>query len=365
MNIERDGYWQSMCRNAGATFSAFTSSWTVRTLLTGLALTLVGAVLANHFGSGPRALISREHSTTTIYYLVSIAASVTVLFLISLGMLSTMILVKANVYNSENTSIFSERTIPGFIYQDPTSKALLHFRRYIDDILKIEHDNSLSQVVAIRHWVRCQQPPQKAAWITTRAVDHEDPHQLLKEQHEGKPGACRRFCYILLGALLSAGFDARIVFFASGVRRHRVLLHAIVEVWIPELNQWVLLDPTYDCIVLIKGKVASAVDLYNAVESGDLNEVVFERNGSMLTPVPKLAFVSECCRHLFLALSNAIFDGYGVRITGPKRIHFLHYHSRGERYPTFSKRILLTLSSSCAILSIVLWALSLIVLCIG
>src|SRR5262249_9194282 len=163
-----------------------------------------------------------------------------------------------------------------------------------------------------------------------------------------------------LGALLSAGFDARFVAFASRLRRRGVLFHAVVEVWIEEMDQWVLLDPTFDCIVLINGKVASAVELLLAVESGDPSCIVFESNGSVLKPCPDLDFVNECCRHLFLARSNAIFDGYGVRIIGRKRIDFLHYSPRGTRYPNTSKHILLGLILGSAAFSIGLWMLSLV-----
>ena len=319
-----------------------------------LAVLILGFIGARHLGPNLRTSAASSHQLAVVGALLS-AVCVT-----SLGLLSRMILVKANVYNFTDSLVLRKREVPGFVYQDRHSSSLFQFRQHIDEVLQVNDVDSLSKVVALRHWVRCQQSEAKAAWVTERAVDHEDPHLLLQELRSGEPGACRRFAYILLGAVLSAGFDARFVVFASRLRRRRVLFHAVVEVWIEEMDQWVLLDPTYDCIVLIHGKLASAIDLVRAVESGDPSSIVFERNGSLLKPVPKIAFLNQCCRHLFLARSNAIFDGYGVRMFGPKRIDFLHYSPCGTKYPNGSKQLLIGLTIVCAVVSIAIWTLSVV-----
>jgi len=54
-------------------------------------------------------------------------------------------------------------------------------------------------------------------------------------------------------------------------------------------------------------------------------------------------------------MSNAIFDGYAVRILGPKRISFLHY-SREAAYPQLRKQLLLGAGGSGLFLSMVFWA---------
>ncbi len=63
--------------------------------------------------------------------------------------------------------------------------------------------------------------------------------------------------------------------------------------------------------------------------------------------------------HLFIAMSNAVFDGYAVRIAGRKRISFLHY-SREAAYPEFRKQVLLGAGGSGLFLSLVLWSWSLV-----
>ena len=360
--MHTDNHWQSMFRNFGSTVRAFASFATrLRIIVTALAILIVGVTAARQFRFYLLPVFAHQANGINANHVAVAAAAVSTVGLISLALLSRMILVKANVFNSAESLIFSSRYVPGFIQQDRHSTPLLEFCKYIEDILKVKDADSLSKAVALRHWVRCQQSEERAAWVTERAIDHEDPHLLLHQLRAGEPAACRRLSYTLLGALLSAGFDARLAVFASRLRRRQVLLHAVVEVWIEEMAQWVLLDPTYDCIVLINGKAASAMQLFLTIESGDLGCIMFERNGSLLEPFPKLDFLNECCRHLFLALSNAIFDGYGVRIIGPKRIDFLHYCPQGPKYPNLPKKILLGLSVACAALSIILWTLSIIV----
>lgn len=173
------------------------------------------------------------------------------------------------------------------------------------------------------------------------------------------PGSCRRFSYILLGALLSAGFDARIVCFTRSLHRRSAESHVGVEVWIEELTQWVFLDPTFDTMVQVHGKLASAIELHDAIADGRLDEMAFDRSGVTLEPHPKTEVYGRYCRHLFVAMSNAVFDGYAVRMVGPKRISFLHY-SNEAAYPELRKQLLLLVGANGLFLSAVFWAWTLL-----
>jgi Transglutaminase-like superfamily len=289
------------------------------------------------------------------HHLALIATASIVVAWVCVYFLSQMVVVKAKVHDSPNPLEFSARRLPEFIAQDRGSKSLVEFRRNLDDVLNVDYPDSLSKTVAIRQWVRRQQSQDDAVWSTPVKVDHEDPHRLLEEQRSGIPGSCRRFCYILTGALLSAGFDARIVSFTSSLFRRGAKRHVVVEVMIEELDKWVVLDPTFDTLVLIDGRLASALELHEAVASGRLAAITFERNGSALAPHPKPEIYGHYCRHLFMAMSNAIFDGYSVRLLGRKRISFLHF-SREATYPQLRKQLLLGAGGSGLFLGAVFWA---------
>ena len=270
-------------------------------------------------------------------------------------LLARFVVVKSPVSNVTNPLVLKARSLPNFIQQDRNSESLIQFRRNLDEILRMDYPDSLSKAIAIRRWVRQQQAQDEHVWLPPFRRNHENPHRLLEEQRKGVPGACRRFSYILLGALLSAGFDARIACFTSSLHRSGVRSHVTVEVWIEELTQWVLLDPTCDTLVLVDGKVASALELQEAVVREQLDRITFERNGATLEPCPRPATYGRPCRHLFVAVSNAIFDGYSVRIVGPKRLRFLHY-SRESTYPTLRKQVLLGAGGSGLCVSVMFWA---------
>lgn len=292
------------------------------------------------------------------HHLAIVALSSILLAWICVHLLSQIVAVKAKVYETADPLHFHARRMPDFVQQNRSSRSLVEFRSHLEDILRLEYPDSLSKAVAIRQWVRRQQSQDDKVWLTPVTVNHEDPHRLLREQRSDIPGSCRRFCYILTGALLSAGFDARVVGFSSSLSRRRARRHVVVEVLIEELNQWVVLDPTFDTLVLVDGKLASALELQEAIVCGHLDAITFERDGSVLAPHPRPEVYAHYCRHLFMAMSNAVFDGYSVRLLGRKRISFLHY-SREASYPQLRRQVLLGAGGSGLLLSVLfsVWTL--------
>ena len=143
--------------------------------------------------------------------------------------------------------------------------------------------------------------------------------------------------------------------FTSSLFRPGAKRHVVVEVLTEKLGKWVVLDPTFDTLVLVDGQLASALELHEAVVGGRISAITFERNGSALAPRPKPEIYGHYCRHLFMAMSNAIFDGYSVRLLGRKRISFLHF-SRKATYPQLRKQLLLGAGGSGLFLGAVFWA---------
>ena len=151
------------------------------------------------------------------------------------------------------------------------------------------------------------------------------------------------------------GFEARIVTFTHSLYRPGALSHNAVEVWIDELNKWVFLDPTFDTLALVDGRPASAVELQEAALGRQLNRVTFDRGGPAVEPDPTAQVYAIYCRHMFVALSNALFDGYRIGLFGPKRMRFMHYSPRAN-YPVLRKQLLLGISGGGLLLSLVFWA---------
>ncbi len=182
------------------------------------------------FASGRRLLFWIE--LCAVLFLATVA-------IVCIFCLHRLVLVRTTVYDVADTDAFAGRDLPGFVHQSTDSPKLHEFQRHIAPLVDRSMD-SLTKVVAIRKWVREQE--KDAQYYDARGAlvdDTEEPERLLDEQKRGVRSACRRFSYILVGALLSIGEDARIIAVTGDIHRS-ALEHELVEVWIKELGKWVL-----------------------------------------------------------------------------------------------------------------------------
>jgi len=117
---------------------------------------------------------------------------------------------RSPVFNTRDAVLFRAPEPPGFVRRTPEAPALIAFRRHLGDLIQ-PTTSSLETARALRTWSYRQQPH---TWDMLNGGDGEDsvdPELLLAQQQRGVPGACRRFAYVYLGALLSAGLNARVV----------------------------------------------------------------------------------------------------------------------------------------------------------
>ena len=249
--------------------------------------------------------------------------------------------IRTTVYNESDPTVFEAPVLPGFIQQDPDAPKLVAFRRHIAPLVT-DTDDEISKMVAIQHWVRGQENDEqfyaKPGQAPRPMVDGtEEPEKYLEMQRRGIPSACRRFSYILTGALLSASINARVVSVSETLDPSSGLSHNLVEVWVPRLHKWVMLDPTLDAFVLVNGVPASLREVYAAAQPGSPTRISFDQHGSHYRLMP-LDEYRRYFRHLFLARTNAIFDGYHYGLFGAKRIEFVHFAAQGIKpYPQQKK----------------------------
>jgi hypothetical protein len=269
---------------------------------------------------------------------------------------TNMAFTRADVQNTSDLKAFSTRELPGFVHQRQDSESLKEFRQFINFHLREEKHSPLETAIAVRKWVRDQQSDSPDAWRAPYLDDSEDPKRLLEELHHGFRSACRRLSYILVGSLLSVGLEARVVYVGENFKDSG-LNHTMVEVWIDGLKKWVLIDATFDTLILIDGVPASLVEVYFAAKSPTLHQISFQRDGSQHVPAPKWETYERVFKHIFIARTNAIFDGYRVALIGSRRISFLHLvDASNEPYPQRIKQM------ACG-LWIVFTCASLILLC--
>jgi hypothetical protein len=217
--------------------------------------------------------------------------------------------------------------------QDPAVPGLIRFRTHVAPLL-LPEQGALETVAALRHWARTQQAPDDALWRFPPGADSGDvdPGVLHEQQHALRPGACRRFGYVLAGALLSAGIPARIVslqaFFTDS------LGHIMVEAWIEQLNKWVLVDPTCDTMFLVDGRYASLLELRETLLARRRESIEFERNGSELQPAPSLDYLAQIPRHAFVVTNENLFTEPPLTKADVWRFRVLHYvDEHAARYP--------------------------------
>jgi Transglutaminase-like superfamily len=172
------------------------------------------------------------------------------------------------------------------------------------------------------------------------AENRVNPDILLAQQRRGVPGSCRRFAYVYLGSLLSAGLNARVVNWNSSFYdRTSRGGHTLVEVWIEELHTWVLMDAMSDYEFLVDGRLASLIDVREAV-------VVRGEPHRVAAHHPSLGRVSleltpEVLHHIYVSRTNAVFDGYSVATLTTKPISFFHYVDQwAAPYPQNYKRVM-------------------------
>jgi hypothetical protein len=226
---------------------------------------------------------------------------------------------KVPVLNLNDRAAFTAPRIPGFYDQPIESRRLLAFARRVPHVA-VRPDRTFEGALGAMRWVR---EMQGRNWIPPYS-DLDDPDELLDEMAAGKSGACRRCSQVLVGALLAMRLRARLVVGTPGFDQREVS-HCLVEVWIGEMGKWVLLDPTFDTAFDLDGKPASLFEVYQAYREGEQQRLQFARRGSTFLPAPAHEFYRRVFRHIYIAKTNAIFEGYAVRLVPYKQIVFMHY----------------------------------------
>ena len=247
---------------------------------------------------------------------------------------------KARVLNVRDPGLFTSREMPGFVLQSADSPGLAAFRACLGT--RVTGCGGLALAIELQHWVRSLQADLPELWRPPFGQHTEDPLRLLREMAEGKPGSCRRFAYLLTGALLSVGLDARIAVASADLDGRIAPHHCMVEVWIEDLGKWVLLDPTFDAALCVDGQPASLLEVYLALQKNEVDRVGILQNGTTASQPARAEYYRQAFKHIYLACTNALFDGYRVSLVGTRRMSFLHYvdvHS--PEYPVRLKRFFL------------------------
>lgn len=258
---------------------------------------------------------------------------------------------RSPVFNTRDAALFRAPELVGFVRQNPDAPGLIAFRKHLGDIIR-PTASSLETARALRAWAHRQQQHTRDMINGGDGEDRVDPELLLAQQRQGVPGACRRFAYVYLGSLLSAGLNARVVSWDSSFYDRDTRGHTLVEVWIEELHTWVLMDAMGDHELLVDGRPTSLIDVREAVVRGEPQRVTADhpsRGRYVLTLTP------EDLRHVYVSRTNAVFDGHSVGVFTTRPISFLHYVDKmADSYPQGYKRLLSVVGAGTLLLGVAL-----------
>ncbi|GEM_PF-2980017 len=143
---------------------------------------------------------------------------------------------------------------------------LNRLREELNPLIK-KQDNDFQKALIVNEWVMNQISGTEGDLKRSRRT----PYTILTAMREGKTGAsCGYRALLYLGALKSIGMESRMVSLSTYDGGGT---HATVEVLIDE---WVVIDPTFNVYFVINGKPASAVELHQLVRGSANNFEVIE-----------------------------------------------------------------------------------------
>ncbi len=294
---------------------------------------------------------------------ILLGAAITLLGSLPAIWASHLIFFKSPVRNVSDPRFFRMAHPAGFIEQKPNALSLQQFQAELPPEL-LHAQPSLAKAVALRRWVRKQQPD-GASWVAhpltwSNRVQHdtENPMVILLQQRQGSWAICKRFAHLLAGAAESAGMRARVIVVSSTLYKSAPASHTMAEIWIPELCRWVLMDAMLDLMFTVDQRPASALDVYQAVHARRLSHI--ETVHDQIPGRVRNTAVQEEFRHLYVAMSNATFDGYRVCFACEQSIPFAHLSSEfSPDYPAGWKKTALAVSSLTTLAGGALWFLAL------
>jgi len=138
--------------------------------------------------------------------------------------------------------------------------------------------------------------------------------------------------------------------------------HSIAEVWIPSLSKWVLMDAMGDSMFAVDEVPASALDIYECARRGVLDRVELIGRQSCMSVDQNN--VRRLFKHVYVSMTNALFDGYSVCLFGRKRVSFAHFANEySASFPVAVQRVALACGVSILVLGGAITFLGLVKLC--
>jgi hypothetical protein len=147
----------------------------------------------------------------------------------------------------------------------------------------------------------------------------------LREGSFRESGLCDAFSTLFVGACLAFGLPARVIHLntSAGIESQG---HYTAEVYLSDHQQWVVMDPLYNCYYTAEGRPLSALDLHRFARRGQaLSEIKVQPSRAATDPVGLP--LDRYYQH-FQVVARTDFDHYGLNLFRDKLL-FLNWTGDG------------------------------------
>jgi len=157
-----------------------------------------------------------------------------------------------------------------FQYEDPCHPRLMELleREPIQQVIAPSKDD-LEQLILLRHWVAWQWRAKKP-----RPYPRHDAIEILNNARSGGGGFCGQFAMLYIQCCVALSHHARTIEIGS---KDNPVSHFLTEVWIPELQKWVVMEPdsNINAHYVLKGQKTplSGLEIHEKVVNGQANQV--------------------------------------------------------------------------------------------
>lgn len=191
--------------------------------------------------------------------------------------------VPLRIVHSEAAYDWSPAGAPRWFHtDDPGIPESAYFREAITS----QWDGSpqgFEQQLAIMNWVRQQVVVEDAS----TSIDG-DPISVHQSMLAGTPAQCGNFATLYATTSASLGLTNVRLWFMISSDGPNEQGHALNEVWVPELDKWVLVDPMNNAYVLVDGVPGSLLEVRAAVLNGQRDQLEFVMGPNGHTPPEKM-----------------------------------------------------------------------------
>ncbi|MCH2175331.1 MAG: hypothetical protein MK193_06345, partial [Lentisphaeria bacterium] len=142
-----------------------------------------------------------------------------------------------------------------FEYQNPKHPQLQYLYKK-EKLAELKQDSEFETLIHVLNWTRQQWEPG-----SPEIYPPWNANVILSSIRAGQTsGFCAQYSQVLVQTLTAMGHQARYLWLTE---------HFGVEVFSNELNQWLIIDPLYNCVIKQGDKFLNAYDVFTALQSED------------------------------------------------------------------------------------------------